>query len=214
MESNTILRIALTVITLLLSVAVHEFAHALAAYKLGDDHAAREGRLTLNPLAHADPMGTIALPIFFSLVGGGVFGWGKPVPYIPGRLTRKYTLRAGEAIIAFAGPLSNFIMAFISGALLFALPLSNNSPFSMLLLEMVQLNVVLFFFNLIPVPPLDGAKVFAWVMGPRGDGILDSIQKAGPMALLVVIMLGGTIISKPSILLMGFIFSSMRSLFG
>ena len=84
----------------------------------------------------------------------------------------------------------------------------------MLLLQMVQLNVILFFFNLIPVPPLDGSKVFAWVMGPKGDGILDSIQKAGPMAFLVVIMLGGTIISKPASLLIGFIFSSMRSLFG
>jgi Zn-dependent protease len=214
MESSTILRVALTVISLLLSVAVHEYAHALAAYKLGDDHAARQGRLTLNPLAHADPMGTFVFPIVFSVMGSGVFGWGKPVPYIPNQLTRKFSLRAGEAIIAFAGPFANFIMAFISGALFFALPLEANSPFTLLLWQMIQLNVILFFFNLLPVPPLDGAKVFAWIIGPKADSTLDTIQRSGPMALLVVVLVGGTIISKPAGLLIGFIVTSMRAVFG
>ena len=214
MESSTILRVALTVISLLLSVAVHEYAHALAAYKLGDDHAASQGRLTLNPLAHADPMGTFVFPIVFSVMGSGIFGWGKPVPYIPNRLTRKYSLRAGEAIIAFAGPFANFIMAFISGALFFALPLDANSPFNLLLWQMIQLNVILFFFNLLPVPPLDGAKVIAWVVGPKADSALDSIQRAGPMALIVVVLVGGTVISKPAGLLIGLIVTSMRAVFG
>lgn len=206
MESNTIIRVALTVISLLLSVAVHEFAHALAAYKLGDDTAARQGRLTLNPLAHADPIGTFALPIFFSFTGGGIFGWGKPVPYNPTRLTRKISMRAGEAIIAFAGPLANFIMAFVSGALLFALPLGHNSPFALLLHQMIYLNVILFFFNLLPVPPLDGARVIAWIIGPRADKVLDSIQRAGPMALLVVVFAGSTLIGPPVRMLMGVIY--------
>ena len=214
MESDTLMRVALTVISLLLSVAVHEYAHALAAYKLGDDHAASLGRLTLNPLAHADPLGTFVFPIIFSISGSGIFGWGKPVPYIPTRLTRKISLRAGEAIIAFAGPFANFIMAFLSGALYFALPFGDKSPFTILLIQMVQLNVSLFFFNLIPVPPLDGSKVIAWIFGQRIDSALDSIQRAGPIALLVVVMVGGTLISKPAGLLIGIIFASMRAVFG
>ena len=77
-----------------------------------------------------------------------------------------------------------------------------------------MLNVILFFFNLLPVPPLDGAKVIAWVVGPRADSTLDSIQRAGPMALLVVVLVGGTVISKPAGLLIGFIVTSMRAVFG
>ena len=83
-------------ITLLLSVSVHEYSHALAAWKLGDDTAARQGRLTLNPFAHADPIGTLLLPLLGVLWGGAAFGWGRPVPYVPNHLTRRFSLRAGR----------------------------------------------------------------------------------------------------------------------
>ena len=112
MDSD-IARSLLNVVTIVLSVCVHEFAHAFAAFRLGDETAARQGRLTLNPLAHADPVGTVLLPALAPFLGFGAFGWGKPVPYIPTNLTRKYSMRAGEAIVAAAGPFANLVLSLI-----------------------------------------------------------------------------------------------------
>lgn len=215
--SNKLIQVLLTVVTLVLSITVHEWAHAFAAYRLGDDTAAREGRLTLNPVSHADPLGTLILPVVFTLMGPGMlFGWGRPVPYVPTNFTRKVSMRAGEAIVAFAGPLSNLILAIVCGGLFFGLPYSvlpPTSPFYPLLQNMVSLNVVLFFFNLLPVPPLDGSKIAAWVFGGRADKALDAIQQAGPMALMVVILLGGTVIAWPVRLVLRAIQGGFTSLF-
>lgn len=198
-DPDALLRVVLTVVTMLLSVAVHEYAHALAAFKLGDDFAARQGRLTLNPFAHADPLGTLLIPAVFAFIGGGGFGWGKPVPYIPTSLTRKYSMRAGEAIIAFAGPLANLILGVLSAGLLVGLSslgvIRWESPFTTLLFTLMNLNFVLFFFNLLPVPPLDGSKVASWLLGSRADRALDAIQGAGMMGLIIAMMLGGRVIS-------------------
>lgn len=180
-------------VALVLAITVHEYSHALAAFKLGDDYAARQGRLTLNPLVHADPLGTVLLPLFIG------FGWGRPVPYIPQNLTRKYTLRAGEAIIAFAGPLSNLLMGIVCAGLWVGLTkfgvLESGSPFSHLLWTGLYLNFVLFFFNLLPIPPLDGSKVAAWLFGPKADPVLDRIQGAGMLGLMVAVVFGGFLIS-------------------
>ncbi len=201
MDANLPLEILVTVVSLVLSICVHEYSHAAAAYLLGDDTAARQGRLTLNPLNHIDPIGTLALPIFFTVVGGGLFGWGRPVPYMPTNLTRKYSMRAGEAIISFAGPLSNLVLAIICGGLLVGLQIFGvmepRSAFSALLSSMLSLNVVLFFFNLLPVPPLDGSKIAAWVFGQRADKVLEAISRAGTVALLIVVIAGGALISTP-----------------
>jgi Zn-dependent protease len=189
----------LTLVTMLLSVCVHEYAHALAAYKLGDDYAAREGRLTLNPMAHADPIGTLLFPAMAAFAGWGGFGWGRPVPYIPTNLTRRYSMRAGEAIVAFAGPLANLVMGVVCAGLWVGLlrygVIDFNSPFALLLGTMFPLNFVLFFFNLLPVPPLDGSKIFSWLVGQRADRLLDSIASAGPIALIAVVLLGGKLIA-------------------
>lgn len=218
MTHNVLADVLITVVTLLLSICVHEFAHAFAAYKLGDDYAARMGRLTLNPFAHADPLGTLILPAVFTLMGGGVFGWGKPVPYVPTNLTRRFSMRAGEAIIAFAGPLANLLMAIFCGGLLVATVrfgvIGASSPFYPLLRTMLYLNVVLFFFNLLPVPPLDGSKIFAWMLGQRADGFLDAIQRAGPMALMIVIIAGGSVISYPVHLVVGAIITGFGTMLG
>jgi Zn-dependent protease len=191
--------VLLTVVTLVLSVAVHEFFHAFAAHKLGDDYPERNGRLTLNPLAHIDPIGTLLVPALFAFLGAGGFGWGRPVEIIPTNINRKYSMRAGEALIAFAGPASNLVLAILS-ALLWAMLrrfalIETGSPFNSLLAAMIELNVVLFFFNLLPVPPLDGSKIIAWLFGQKADRFLDAIAQVGPVALMLVVAVGGYVIN-------------------
>lgn len=182
-----------TVIVLIMAVTVHEYAHALAAHRLGDDTAARMGRLTLNPAAHADIFGTILCPAFIG------FGWGKPVPYLPTNLTRKYSMRACEAMVAFAGPFSNLVMSVVAGFVLAVFTkyevIAWDSPFVELLARLVQINVALFLFNLIPIPPLDGSKIAAWIFGQRADRLLDTLAGLGPIGIIVAIFIAPFLIS-------------------
>ncbi len=177
------------------SVTFHEFSHALTATGLGDNTARRQGRLSLNPKAHLDPAGSI----MFLLAG---FGWGKPVP------VNAYAFGAnalrGMMLVAFAGPLSNFVLAFLIGLLfkmgivtwpgnVFFSPLSSAAPVSLVVGQFFAmwlfLNLVLGVFNLIPLAPLDGSKVAAGLL-PRSLGIhLLRLEPFGPAILLTVIML-------------------------
>jgi len=193
---SDIARSLLNVVTIVLSVCVHEFAHAFAAFRLGDETAARQGRLTLNPLAHADPVGTVLLPALAPFLGFGAFGWGKPVPYIPTNLTRKYSMRAGEAIVAAAGPFANLVLGVLSAGILVLLSttfhvIELTSAVGVLLQAMVSMNFILLFFNLLPVPPLDGSKVAAWLFGRKADRALDTVQGAGMLGLFLAIAVGG-----------------------
>lgn len=137
------------IIVVLLGIAVHEYAHAYSAYKLGDDTAAQLGRLTMNPLAHIDAVGLL----FLALVG---FGWGKPVPVNESRLTNK---RWGPLIVSLSGPLANIILA--AAIILFSrlLVSPSDSLVWWFLFLMVAINLVLAVFNLIPIPPLDGSSI-------------------------------------------------------
>jgi Zn-dependent protease len=166
---------AVIVIAIMLLVAfpIHEFAHALAAWRLGDGTAKMFGRLTLNPIAHFDPIGGIllAVTVFTSFTTGSffAFGWAKPTPVNPMNLRNG---RYGEAIVAFAGPASNLILAAAA-----AIPLRylNANPALLdqvgllgLILEFfVGLNLILMLFNLVPIPPLDGSKVLFAFLSPR-----------------------------------------------
>ena len=141
----------------LVAITFHEFAHGYAAYKLGDNTAKNEGRLSLNPLDHLDPVGTLML-----LFAG--FGWGKPVHVNPIQYTRKISMEKGEAIVSVAGPLTNMILALIYGALVkFAsieFLLSNvGNIIKVILASAISINIGLGVFNLIPLPPLDGSKI-------------------------------------------------------
>lgn len=141
---------------LIFSIILHEVAHGYAAEKLGDPTARYAGRLTLNPLVHIDMLGSIILPLLSILSPGGfIFGWAKPVPYNPYNLVR--APKWGEAIVAGAGPATNFALAF-----LFALfvRFSPDATFTAVCFMGVAANLWLGFLNLIPVPPLDGSKVF------------------------------------------------------
>jgi Zn-dependent protease len=165
---------------ILAAITIHEFSHALMADVLGDSTAKREGRLTLNPLAHLDPMGTILL----LLVG---FGWGRPVPFNPYNLKNQ---KWGPALVAGAGPFSNLIMAIVFGFILrFAsgLDLGPENLGIKFLAMLVFLNLILMAFNLIPVPPLDGSKVlFAFLhLSEQAKFIL---EHHGPFFLLMLII--------------------------
>jgi Zn-dependent protease len=149
-----------SIIVIIMSVVVHEVSHGYMANALGDPTAKYAGRLTLNPLKHLDPMGSVIVPILTRVLTSGqfMFGWAKPVPYNP------YNLKAGKwgpALVALAGPLSNFALALIFGLTLRSGLLAGLVPasFVQLTLQVILVNIVLGVFNLIPVSPLDGSTV-------------------------------------------------------
>lgn len=160
-DQSRLIALVLTIPGLLIAITFHEFAHAFAADKLGDDTPRSQGRLTLNPLAHLDPIGSVML-----LFAG--FGWGKPVVVNPRNYTRKISMEKADAIVSFAGPLMNIILAFIFSCIYFGIAKfadisfleSTTGNIIMLLLPIiVTINIGLGVFNLIPLPPLDGSKV-------------------------------------------------------
>ena len=149
---------ALSIIILLFSVILHEVAHGLMAYKFGDHTAERAGRLTLNPIPHIDPIGTIFLPLLLKLSGSPIlFGWAKPVPVNPLNFSN---IKKGELFVALAGVGANFFLSISCSVLLHILEATFPNP---LLLSLayygVYINLVLTIFNLLPIPPLDGSKV-------------------------------------------------------
>ena len=195
MNSEAIIPAAIVVaIMLLVGLPVHEFSHALAAYRLGDGTAKLFGRLTLNPIAHFDPIGgsLLALTFIGSAATGGAlgFGWAKPTPVNPLNLEGG---RRGEAIVAAAGPLSNLVLA-IAGAIplryMFANPdLITQVPLLFDILDLfVQINILLMIFNLIPIPPLDGSKVMFAFMDRRTEyQIRPFLEQYGFFILLAVL---------------------------
>jgi len=146
-------------IIIILSAVFHEYAHGWVAYRLGDDTAKRAGRLTLNPLAHIDPFGTLLLPLFLMLVSGIFIGWAKPVPYNPFNLTDK---KRGTLKVALAGPATNIGLAVAIGLLIRLAPVIGLSAMFIHFAALAAyINIFLALFNLIPIPPLDGSKIVA-----------------------------------------------------
>ena len=170
MSDQLLAAIIVVAIMLLVGFPVHEFSHALAAYRLGDSTARFMGRLTLNPIAHFDPLGGILLAVTMLSGSGFAFGWAKPTPVNPRNL--EYG-RWGEAIVAAAGPISNLVLAIAAAIplryILANLTLASEVPLLALqiLLLFIQINLVLMVFNLFPIPPLDGSKVLFAFLPPR-----------------------------------------------
>jgi Zn-dependent protease len=191
--------IIVVAIMLLVGFPVHEFAHALAAYRLGDSTARFMGRLTLNPIVHFDPLGGILLAVTLISGSGFAFGWAKPTPVNPNNLEGGHR---GEAIVAAAGPLSNLVLA-VAAALPLRFILANPSlaeqiPFIAIyiLLIFVNINIVLMVFNLFPIPPLDGSKVlFAFLPPQVAWRWRPVLEQYGFILLLIVFFLppGGSI---------------------
>ncbi len=171
---------------LVFALVFHEFSHAYIAYRRGDDTAARMGRLTLNPMAHLDPFGS--LMILF--VG---FGWAKPVP------VNSYNLRNPRTdmmMVAFAGPASNLLLALVGGLLFRVVGqggiegLLSGNPIDTMLFMFVRINIALAIFNLIPIPPLDGSQIFSGLMVRKNPEMVMKLQMYGPRILLGVILFG------------------------
>jgi Zn-dependent protease len=198
------------ILILLIAFPIHEFAHAWTANYFGDNTPKMNGRLTLNPLAHLDPIGSLLL-----LVAG--FGWAKPVPVNPYALQRRST--SAMMWVSLAGPFSNFVMAILA-AIPFRLGIISilNAQFALstlnrhflptipqFLWEFIYINLLLMLFNLIPIAPLDGEKIVEFFFPPSWVRVLNTIRPYGPFILMAVVFLGvlGWVISPPLNLLMG-----------
>jgi len=158
---------------ILFAITIHEYSHALMAYHLGDSTAKDMGRLSINPLAHLDPFGTL-----FLLIAG--FGWGKPVPFNPNNLRNK---RWGEMMVALAGPLSNFVMATGVGLILRFAEISNPSII-FFFSTFVWINIILGVFNLLPVPPLDGSHVLFSLLPASWNRLKASLFQSGFLVIV------------------------------
>ncbi len=161
---------------LVMSVIIHEVSHGYVAYMLGDSTAKHAGRLTLNPISHIDPLGSIIIPTLMALMPGGIiFGWAKPVPYNPYNLKNQ---RWGTALVGAAGALSNLFIAIVFGLIVrYGYVLGVSAPFLKISMMIVLINILLAVFNLIPVPPLDGSKVLFSLLPYRFHYIQDFLER-------------------------------------
>ena len=183
-------KIAIYALPVILAITLHEAAHAYVAKRFGDATAYMLGRMTLNPIKHIDPLGTIALPLLGMIMGGFIFGWAKPVPVNFGNLK---PVRRGMRWVAAAGPLSNFVQAVL-WVLLFKLAISTDTPYSEPLLLMSQaginINVVLMVLNLMPLLPLDGGRIVESFLPPGMAYKYSRIEPYGMWILLALVFTG------------------------
>lgn len=187
-----VLSVVVSVLLVMLSAMVHEVAHGWVAHLCGDDTAREAGRLTLDPRAHLDPLGSVILPIACALLGAPVFAFAKPVPYNPARLRHP---RRDEVLVALAGPASNLAQALVGTALLgLDLAFGGEVLTTEMLLGSVDIlttyvyvNLVLCFFNLIPFPPLDGSKVVLYFLPPAARNRYYRLQQYSMFVLLLVL---------------------------
>lgn len=175
------------IIVLVFSAIIHEYMHGWMAFQLGDTTAKDMGRLTLNPISHIDPIGSILLPAVLIFSNAGiVFGWAKPVPYNPYNLRdQKY----GGAKVALAGPMANLITALFFGMIIRFFPLENPMILGLFAI-IVQINILLMVFNLVPIPPMDGSKVIMPFLPYNAQLFMARLEQYGMFLVLLFVMMG------------------------
>jgi Zn-dependent protease len=184
-----IVYLIIVIVVVLISMTLHEAMHAYTSYWLGDDTAKLSGRLTLNPIKHIDPFLTLLLPIMLAIIGAPVFGGAKPVPFNP------KNLRFGDwgvAIVAIAGPLTNFILAFIAIGIWALIGVSGHNIFGEILITAASVNLGFFIFNIIPIPPLDGSRILYALAPEFVRHGMDIIEKYGIIIVFLIVMIAGT----------------------
>jgi len=181
------LEIIFVIAILIMSVIIHEICHGYAALYLGDHTAKNEGRLTLNPISHLDPMGSFFIPLVSYYLGGFVLGWAKPVPYNPYNLKNQ---RWGEAIVAGAGPAVNILIAVVFGLIIRFSSLLHitNSSFLEIIGYAVVVNLTLAIFNLSPIPPFDGSKLLFSLLPYRFQYIREFMERNWLLMMLVFVL--------------------------
>ena len=202
----------------ILAMTFHEFAHAYAAHKLGDDTAKNQGRMTLNPMAHLDPLGILMLATVH-------FGWGRPVEVNPNNFTRKTTVEKGNAIVSLAGPLMNFILAIVLIIAYYALIIfvpgigTSENTILMLFFNMIIyaaiINIGLGVFNLIPIPPLDGSKIFRVLLPAKAKYWLDMNETKIYFVFLILCATGvlGSVVGPINLTIFELMFTSVDKIF-
>lgn len=184
------MKYVISVVVLLFSIIVHEVAHGFVAYKRGDSTAKALGRLTLNPIPHIDILGSIILPLVLMLTGAPVFGWAKPVP------VNMYNLKNPKRdmiFVSLAGVTANFLLAVISGAIMFLIraffaDVSIMASVYVILQYTIVINIVLMIFNLIPIPPLDGSRVVLFLLPRELAQKYAKIERYGFWIILILLM--------------------------
>ncbi len=185
--------VILFLIALILSVSVHEFGHAWAATKLGDSLPRAQGRLTLNPVRHIDPIGTLLFPVIMVLAHVPLLGWGRPVQTNPLNYTRRFSRATGHMLVAIAGPIMNLLMAIGISLIVVAGSKAGFMSWELgetLIQHLVLLNLSLLFFNLLPIPPLDGGAVLAWVLPRSMQGAIEFLNRWGFIILIGLMITG------------------------
>jgi Zn-dependent protease len=205
-----IVYIIIVLVVILVSMTLHEAMHAYVGYWLGDDTAKSQGRLSINPIRHIDPFLTIILPISLAIAGLPIFGGAKPVPFNP------QNVKGGEwgaALVAIAGPLTNFAIAFITYALWSLLGHANSGIVNEIVVALVTVNLGFFAFNLIPIPPLDGSRVL-YALAPefvrRG---MEYVERYGIILVFIIVLLAGSLIGPLMAGIINFFISLFAQIF-
>lgn len=182
-----IITITIIIVPLFMSITIHEWAHGYVAYKFGDPTPKLQGRLTLNPFAHLDPMGTLMLFII------GI-GWAKPVMLNP----KNYPTKTKQMLVSLAGPASNFLLAIILGFILVTIQIlthgKTNEIFETLIVAIsiiIRINLLLAIFNMIPIPPLDGSKIITWILPEKLEYSFSRFEPYGLFLILLIFFMGG-----------------------
>ena len=190
---ETVSNILMVLVVLVPSVILHEVAHGVAALRFGDDTAKRAGRLTLNPIAHIDPFGTVLLPALLAFTTGAAFGYAKPVPVNPSRMRRP---RDHGLLVSLAGPATNIVLALVATVVLRSLPPTTSQTVADLVLRFGAINVILAAFNLLPIPPLDGSALVERVLPRRMLPRWHQIRQYSMAVLLLVVLLLPSVLNR------------------